>query len=71
MSKAPRPWARVLLIALLFLPTPIVAARPALMEFLSGDWLGVPAAIVVIPAYLLLFILLAQSNSAFSARMEA
>lgn len=70
MSKAPKPWARVLMIAALFLPTPIIAARPQLAEFLADDWMGVPAAVLVIPAYLLLFLLIAQSNSGFSARMD-
>lgn len=70
MSKPPRPWARVLLAAVLFPPTPIMAARPSLAGFLADDWLGVPAAVLAIPAYLLLFILIAQSNSGFSARME-
>lgn len=70
MPKSPRPWRRVALAALLFLPTPLIAAFPTLAGFLANDWLGVPAAVLIVPAYLLLFILVAQSNSGFAARME-
>lgn len=58
-----RPWARVVLAALLFLPTPLIAAYPSAAAFLGETVLGVPA-------YLLLFLLLAESNSGFAARME-
>lgn len=70
MTQSPRPWGRVALAALLFLPTPLVAAFPALAGFLADDWFGVPAAVLVVPAYLLVFMLMAQSNSGFAARME-
>ena len=40
--KASEPWARVLMIAALFLPTPIIAARPRFAGFLVDDWIGVP-----------------------------
>ncbi|MFT4014582.1 MAG: hypothetical protein QM682_14530 [Paracoccus sp. (in: a-proteobacteria)] len=66
---SPRPWARVILAALLFLPVPLIAAFPGAAAFLADRWLGVPAAVLVIPAYLLVFILMAQSNSGFAARM--
>jgi hypothetical protein len=65
-----RPWTRVLIAAVLFLPTPLVAAFPGLAGFFAEAWLGVPAAIWVIPAYLLVFMLLAVSYAGFSARME-
>jgi hypothetical protein len=45
-------------------------AFPGLAGFFAEDWLGVPAAIWVIPAYLLVFMLLAVSYAGFSARME-
>jgi hypothetical protein len=60
----------VALAASLFLPTPLIAAYPGLAGFLADDWAGLPAAVLVVPAYLLLFILMAQSNAGFAARME-
>ena len=38
-----RPWARVVLAALLFLPTPLIAAYPSAAAFLGETVLGVPA----------------------------
>ncbi len=64
-----RPWSRVALAAILFLPTPLVAAFPRLAGFFAQNWAGVPAAIWVIPAYLLLFMLLSVAYAGFSARM--
>lgn len=70
-SAPPRPWSRVLVAALLFLPTPLVAAFPSLAGFLArDDWAGVPAAVLVISAYLLAFMLLASAYAGFAARME-
>lgn len=66
----PRPWSRVVLAAILFLPTPLVAAYPGLAGFFAHDWAGVPAVIWVIPAYLVLFMLLSVAYAGFSARME-
>lgn len=64
-----RPWSRVALAALLFLPTPIVAAYPDLAGFFAEDWAGVPAVMWAIPAYLALFMLLSAAYAGFSARM--
>ncbi len=72
MSATPsplRPWSRVALAALLFLPTPIVAAYPDLAGFFAEDWAGVPAAIWAVPAYLGLFMTLSAAYAGFSARM--
>ncbi len=64
-----RPWSRVALAALLFLPTPIIAAFPALAGFFAHDWAGVPAVVWIVPAYLLGFMLLSVAYAGFSARM--
>ena len=40
-----RPWSRVALIAILFLPTPLIAAYPGLAGLFAQDWAGVPAVI--------------------------
>ena len=68
-TPRPRPWSRVILAALLFLPTPIVAAYPGLAGFFAHDWAGAPAVVWVIPAYLVLFMLLSVAYASFSARM--
>ncbi|MFO1072419.1 MAG: hypothetical protein U1E17_07010 [Geminicoccaceae bacterium] len=65
-----RPWSRVALIAVLFLPTPLIAAYPGLAGLFAQDWAGVPAVIWLVPAYLVLFMLLAVTCAGFSARME-
>ncbi len=70
MPKSSNPWGRVLLLAVIFLPTPIVAVFPGLMPFFSDRWWGIPAAFIVLPLYLLVLMLFAQSNSGFAARME-
>lgn len=64
-----RPWSRAALAALLFLPTPIVAAHPDLAGFFADDWAGVPAVMWAVPAYLALFMLLSTAYAGFSARM--
>ena len=70
MSRSSNPWRRVLLLAVLFSPTPIVAAFPGLVPFFSDRWFGVPSSLIILPLYLLALIVFAQSNSGFAARME-
>lgn len=70
MPNPPRPWARVLLAAILFLPTPLVVAFPGLVPFLADRWAGVPAAVIVVPLYLLALVLLVQSYAGVAARAE-
>jgi len=66
----PRPWTRVLLAILLFLPTPLVAAFPGLASFFADYWAGIPAVMWLVPAYLLAVMTLAVSFAGPSARME-
>jgi hypothetical protein len=62
-DRRARLWTRVVLILLLFVPAPIVAAYPGLAPWLTADWAGLPAASWIGTAYLLLFVGLTMSFS--------